>query len=99
MIESPVKAVPDKRAGGDKGRSRSKNRSKSRSQSRSRSRSRRQMAGWIETKFNKILTHWEGFLDTDYDKEPKKETPTKKATPGTKKVESPVEAEKPTRGG
>ena len=87
------------RGGTDKGRSRSKNRSKSRSQSRSRSRSRRQMAGWIETKFNKILTHWEGFLDTDYDKEPKKETPTKKATPGTKKVESPVEAEKPTRGG
>ena len=87
------------RGGTDKGRSRSKNRSKSRSQSRSRSRSRRQMAGWIETKFNKILTHWEGFLDTDYDKEPKKETPAKKATPGTKKVESPVEAEKPTRGG
>ena len=57
------------------------------------------MAGWIETKFNKILTHWEGFLDTDYDKEPKKETPAKKATPGTKKVESPAEAEKPTRGG
>ena len=24
-------------------------------------------AGWIETKFNKILTQWEGFLDTDYD--------------------------------
>ena len=24
-------------------------------------------AEWIETKFNKILTQWEGFLDTDYD--------------------------------
>ena len=24
-------------------------------------------AGWIETKFNKILTQWEEFLDTDYD--------------------------------
>ena len=24
-------------------------------------------AGWIETKYNKILTQWEGFLDTDYD--------------------------------
>ena len=24
-------------------------------------------AGWIETKSNKILTQWEGFLDTDYD--------------------------------
>ena len=24
-------------------------------------------AGWIETKFNKILTQWDGFLDTDYD--------------------------------
>ena len=53
------------------------------------------MAGWIETKFNKILTHWEGFLDTDYDKEPKKETPAKKATPGTKKAESPVKVEAP----
>ena len=57
------------------------------------------MAGWIETKFNKILTHWEGFLDTDYDEEPKKEIPAKKATRGAKKAESPVEAEKPTRGG
>ena len=63
------------------------------------------MAGWIETKFNKILTHWEGFLDTDYDEEPKKETPAKKATRGAKKAKSsveaekPAEAEKPTRGG
>ena len=24
-------------------------------------------AGWIETKFNKIITQWEEFLDTDYD--------------------------------
>ena len=53
------------------------------------------MAGWIETKFNKILTHWEGFLDTDYDEEPKKETPAKKATRGAKKAKSSVEAEKP----